>query len=192
MGHSRRSRDEEDIRIQSTIAGSTFTGTAGGARTLAIECSASLRETINAKFDKVMALADGVVFEFGSSRQQNLALRSGIRQWQPQLRTLFMPRIVLLKYRLQLPGFELPEAVRLAQQEFDDRLAEMLDGMADRMGDKAPHGEDHFEDAFERLVRTVRTCCSEGSQQLLTVKLQTFLALSRSIESVTISLDKEI
>jgi hypothetical protein len=32
----------------------------------------------------------------------------------------FVTRIALLKYRLQIPGFELPKAVRLAQQEFDD------------------------------------------------------------------------
>ena len=38
-----------------------------------------------------------------------------------------MTRIALLKYLLQLPGFELPEAVRVALQEFDDDLAKMLE-----------------------------------------------------------------
>ena len=97
-----------------------------------------------------------------------------------------------MKYRLQLPGFELPEPARVAQQQFDDRLAGMLDGMADRMEGKPPQGTDRVEDAFERLEQTVRNCCSEGPQKLLTAKIQTFLALSRSIENVTISLDKEI
>jgi hypothetical protein len=53
---------------------------------------------------------------------QALALRDRIRRWQPRLRLLFLTRIALLKYRLQLPGFELPEPVRLAQEEFDSRL----------------------------------------------------------------------
>jgi multidrug resistance protein MdtO len=137
-------------------------------------------------------MADGVLFEFGPSWQGDLALRSRILRWQPQLRALFVTRIALLKYRLQLPGFELPEPARVAQKEFDDRLAIMLDGMADRMEGK-PHEEtDHFEDAFERLEQTVRTCCSEGPKELLTAEMQTFLALSRSIENVTISLDQEI
>ncbi len=41
----------------------------------AIERSYVLRELINTHFDKVRSLADGVLFEFGPSRRQNLALR---------------------------------------------------------------------------------------------------------------------
>jgi multidrug resistance protein MdtO len=154
--------------------------------------SDSLRETINTNLDKVRSMADGVLFESGPSRQGDLALRRKILQWQPQLRALFVTRIALVKYRLQLPGFELPEPARVAQQEFDNRLAGVLDGMADRMEGKPPQGTDRLEDVFGRLEQTVRTCCSEGPQELLTAEMQTFLSLSRSIESVTISLDKEI
>jgi multidrug resistance protein MdtO len=163
-----------------------------GDRSLAIERTSSLRETINASFDKVRSLADGVLFEFGPSRQQDLALRDRIRGWQPQLRTFFVTRIALLKYRLQLPGFELPEAVRLAQQELDRQLNKMLDGMGDRMEGKAAEGNGSFEDSFERLEQTVQTCCSEGPQGLPTEGLRTFLALCRSNENVIASLDKEI
>jgi multidrug resistance protein MdtO len=158
---------------------------------LAIEHSYSLRETISANFDKVRSLADGVLFEFSSSRLQDLALRSQIRQWQPHLRTLFVTRIALLKYRLQLSGFELPEAVDRAQGEFDDRLASALDSMANRMEGKAPAREGAFENAFEPLEVAVRSCCSEGPQPVMTQKLQTFLALSRNIDSLTTSLEKE-
>jgi multidrug resistance protein MdtO len=159
---------------------------------VAIERSYSLRETINTNLDKVRTLADAVLFEFGPFRQQNLALRSRILQWQPQLRMIFVTRVTLLKYRLQLPGFELPEAVRLAQQEFDDRLAEVLEGMADRIEGKATERKEGCEDSFERLEREIRTCCSEESQEVLVAQLQTFLSLSRRIESMTICLDKEI
>jgi hypothetical protein len=55
-----------------------------------------------------------------------------------------------------------------------------------------PQGTDRFEDAFERLEQTVRTCCAEGRQELLTAEMQTFLALSRSVQNMTISLDQEI
>jgi multidrug resistance protein MdtO len=154
--------------------------------------SDSFRETINTNLDKVRSMADGVLLELGPSRQRDLALRSRILQWQPQLRALFVTRIALVKYRLQLPGFELPEPARVAQLEFDHRLASVLDGMADRMEGKPTQGADRFEDAFERLEQTVRTCCSEGPQALLTAEMQTFLTLSRSIENMTISLDKEI
>ena len=59
----------------------------------AIKRGYALRETINANFDKVRSFADGVLFEFGPSRQQDLALRDHIRRWQPQLRTLFLMRL---------------------------------------------------------------------------------------------------
>jgi multidrug resistance protein MdtO len=154
--------------------------------------SDSLRETINTNLDKVRSMADGVLFESGPSRQRDLALRSRIVQWQPQLRALFVNRIALVKYRLQLPGFELPEGARIAQQEFDNRLAAMLDGMADRMEGKPRQGTDRVEDAFEHLEQTVRNCCSEETQELLPAKMQTFLALSRSIDNLANSLDKEI
>jgi multidrug resistance protein MdtO len=163
-----------------------------GDRARAIVRAASLRETISATFDNVRSASDAVPFEFGSSRDQDLALRSRIKHWQSQLRPLFLTRNALLKQRLQLPGFELPESVRMAQQEFDDRLAKRLDGMADRMEGKASERGDGFADAFERLEQAVRACGSGGPQEGLSAELQTLLALSRSIASVTMSLDKEI
>jgi multidrug resistance protein MdtO len=163
-----------------------------GDTTFAGERSSALREGINANFDKVRSMADGVLFEFGSSRPQDLALRDHIRQWQPQLRTLFVARIALLKYRLQIPGFELPEPARVAQEEFDNRIANLLDGMADRMEDKAVGGDAGSQDPLEGLEETIRTHCAEGPQGLLPAQMETFLALSRSVESVTMSLDKDI
>ena len=135
---------------------------------------------------------DAVIFEFGPSREQDLALRSNIKGWQSQLRALFLTRIIVLKYRLELPGFELLEPIRMAQKEFDDRLARILDCMADRMEGKPSEIKDDLNDAFERLEQTVRACCSEGPQELLSAELQEFLALSRSIARVTMSLDEEI
>ena len=159
---------------------------------VATELSYSLREAINKNFEEARLLADGVLFEFGPSREQALSWRSRIIRWQPQLRILFLTRIALWKYRAQLPGFELPEAVRVAQQEFDRELAQKLDGIADRIEAKSSQEKDNFDNSFERLEQTIHSCCSEGPQKLLTAELQTFLALSRSIESLTTCLSKEI
>jgi len=160
-----------------------------GERKLAIDRSYALRETINAQFDQARSVADGVLFEFGPSRQQDLALREHLRRWQPQLRTLFLIRMALLKYRLQLPGFDLPAQVALAQQAYDAELAKVLDGMADGLEGQTPEGKEKLEQSFARLEQTVRTCGSEGPQELLAAKLQTFLTLSRSIEGAAISLE---
>lgn len=163
-----------------------------GERKVAIERSYSLRETINSNFDKVRSLADGLLFEFGPSRQNDLALRGQIREWQPQLRMLFLTRITLFKYRLQLTGFELPAAVRASQLEFDNRLTALLDRMADRMEGQTHAGDHGFRDAFERLERAVKTCSSEGLQRSTAIGLKTFLALSRTTETLALSLDKEL
>ena len=45
----------------------------------------------------------------------------------------------------------MPEAVEAAQQEFDDRMAGMLEGMADRIDGEAPGAREDLEDSFERL-----------------------------------------
>jgi hypothetical protein len=105
---------------------------------------------------------------------------------------LFLTRITLFKYRLQLTGFELPAAVRASQLEFDSRLAVVLDRMADRMEGQTPAEDHDFKDAFDRLEKAVRNCCSEGPQRSRAIELQTFLALSRTTKSLIMSLDNEI
>jgi multidrug resistance protein MdtO len=161
-------------------------------RRIAIEHSYSLREKINTNFDKVRSLADGVLFEFGPSRPQDLRLRSQIREWQPQLRMLFLMRITLFKYRLQLPGFELPKAVHVAQQEYDNRLAVILDRLANRMEGKPPTTNNDFEDARDVLENAARACGTDGPHQSIAMELKTFLALSRTAESLVTSLANEI
>jgi multidrug resistance protein MdtO len=158
---------------------------------VAIERSYLLRETINKNLDSVRSFADSVLLEFGPSRQQGLAWRSRIVQWQPQLRTLFLLRIALWKYRAQLPSFELPAAVLLAQQEFDNRAADVLNSMADRMEGKASANPSGIKETLERLENVVQNCCS-GQPQALASQLQTFLLLSRKTESLESSLSNLI
>ena len=152
----------------------------------------SLREMTNRSFDQVRALADALLFEFGPSRQRDLALRSRIVRWQPRLRMLFITRLALWRYRVGVPGFELPAPVATAQQEFDEGLSDVVDRMADRLEGKASERRNDFENAFQNLEKQVLSCCSNGPQGPLAAELQTFLALSRSIENVTLSLDNEI
>lgn len=159
---------------------------------IAIHQSYALRETINLDFNKVRALADGVLFEFGPYRQQDLTLRSQILRWQPQLRMCFLTRVSLLKYRLQLPGFKLPKQIQTAQREFDECLAATLDGMADRLEGKARRELESLETSLACLETAVLTCVSAGSQEVIAIDLRTFLLLSRRLESLAIALDKEI
>jgi multidrug resistance protein MdtO len=158
--------------------------------TVAAQRSDSLRETIDNSFDQVRALADGVLFEFGPSRQQDLALRSRIVRWQPRLRMLFLTRIALWKYRVRLPGFELPQPVAAAQQEFDDRLANVLDGIADGVVGRPSVGNKDFGSSVERLDRAIRTYSGESHE--LATTFGAFLSLCRRIQSLTLSLDEEI
>lgn len=157
----------------------------------AIERNYSLRETINSNFNKVRALADGVLLEFGRSREQDLALRNHIRQWQAQLRVLFINCTVLWRYGLSLPGFELPDAIRAAQEEFDNRLAKAFDAMADRLkGDGLPQRED-LRTAYDRLEQVAMNAFP-SEQDRLTPQVQSFLLLSRRVAELADSLQQEI
>ena len=74
----------------------------------------------------------------------------------------------MLDYRLQLPGFELPETVRLAQVEFDNRLSNVLEGMADRMEEKGPGMRENMEESFRLVEQTILTCCSDLPKEAFT------------------------
>jgi multidrug resistance protein MdtO len=158
---------------------------------VAAERSYSLREAINNNFDGVRASADGVLFEFGPSRQQDLAWRSRFRQWQPQLRLLFITETVLWKYRARLPGFELPQSVGAAQRAFDDELARALEAIADRIEGR-PSQVGLFEESLARLERAVSTYEGSEPQPATADRFQAFLSLHGRIESLTSSLQKEI
>jgi len=149
----------------------------------------ALGETINTNLDKARALADGVLLEFGHSRPRDLALRSLIRRAQPQMRVLFIMQIAEWKYRAQLPGFELPEAIAMQQREFDDRLAESLDAMAARMEGRFMRVELTLEDAVARLERAINIYHPKAA---LSSRLQALLVLGRRIESSMVFLNNEI
>jgi hypothetical protein len=105
---------------------------------------------------------------------------------------LFLTRITLFKYRLQLTGFELPADVLASQLELDRRLAVFLERMADRMEREGPMEDLDLKDAFDRLEKAVLACCSEGTRQSTAVELKTLLALSRTAESLLLSLEDKI
>jgi multidrug resistance protein MdtO len=151
----------------------------------------TLGETINTNLDKARALADGVLLEFGHSREQDLALRTLIRRAQPQMRILFIMQIAEWKYRVQLPGFELPEAIAVQQGEFDDRLAEALDAMAARMEDRSGGAQEKekLQEARARLERTIQTYRPKGTSEGC---FDALLLLGRKIESSIIFLTNEI
>jgi multidrug resistance protein MdtO len=157
----------------------------------AVERSYSLHETINQSFDTVRSLADGVLFEFGATRQQDLAFRERIQQSQPQLRVLFLTRITLLKYRLNLPGFELPRMIACSQKNFDYDLAETIDAIANRVESKPAERNRELNDSLKQLEEIVDSCV-EKSRPAIMAELRTFVALSRRIETLTASLNKDI
>ena len=148
----------------------------------------ALGETINTNLDKARALADGVLLEFGHSRDRDLALRSLIRRAQPQMRVLFIMQIAEWKYRAQLPGFELPEAIAVQQREFDERLAESLDAMADRIQGRST-GVQTLQEALARLERTIQAYRPKGTSE---GRFDALLLLGRKIESSILSLTNEI
>jgi multidrug resistance protein MdtO len=149
----------------------------------------AMGETINTNLDKVRALADGVLLELGHSREQDLALRSLIRRAQPQMRVLFIMQIAEWKYRVQLPGFELPDVIAEQQREFDDRLAESLDAMAARMEGRSRAAQEKLQEARARLERLIQAYRPKGTSE---GRFDALLVLGRKIESSIQSLTNEI
>jgi multidrug resistance protein MdtO len=159
---------------------------------VAVERSFSLRDAINKGFDGVRASADGVLLEFGPSRQQDLAWRNRIVRWQPQLRALFLMRTHLWRYRAQLPEFTLPAPVLSAQQEFDNRSSAVLDGIADRLDGGVSARASGLHRSFEQLNQAIAAFASKHPQEVLALapRLQTLLLLCQKTETVETLLDQ--
>ena len=157
----------------------------------ALESTYALREKINAQFDKVRSLADIVIFEFRAPRQAHLAMRDHIRKWQPQLRTLFLMRIASLKYRLQLRGFELPEAVLSSLKEYDQRSAAVLEDLADRIEAQRRSPGPIRTDLLQPLEQTVQAHSADQAPQWTAGQIQSFLTLLRKIDALTTSLAEQ-
>jgi multidrug resistance protein MdtO len=158
----------------------------------AIERGYSLRDAIEKGFEDVRARADQVLFEFGSSREENLALRDQIRRWQPQLRVLFVLHISTWNYRVRLPGFDLPDPIHSAQREFDEEFARILEGMSNRLEGKPAEARDNFNNSLQHLEQSVEVYTATESQTMLATALQTCLARNRRIRAVTCALLQEI
>ena len=161
-------------------------------RKAAIEMSYSLRETINANFDQLRQHPDAVLLEFGSSRAHKLAIRSKGRRWEYPLRMIFIARIALLKYRLQLPGFELPTPMQAVQQEFDMGQAALLEAMADRLTGEKAHAVEFLKVSSHDLQKIVRDCYPVDPPKPLLSQLRTFLLLSEHVDALIDSLNQEI
>jgi len=147
----------------------------------------ALGQTINANFDQVRGMGDAVIFEFGASRAADLALRNRIRDWQSKLRALFLLRGAALRYRLEMPGFELPPQLEPAQREFDRQMSVVFDGMADRMEGVISPPANQLEEAFVRLEEAAKACDAAASSHL-----SDFMALSRTAEQLVLSVEREI
>ena len=163
-----------------------------GELQVAINQSYAVRETINSRFNDIRSLGDGVLFEFGPTRHQDLAARTHILALQPQLRLLFLTRVTLFKYRLQLPGFELPDAIRRAQQEFDACLARTLESMAKRLDGQPTASAPDLEVAFARLQAALEGYASADPDGKLGQRVKTFAVLSERITRLALSFNKAI
>jgi multidrug resistance protein MdtO len=152
----------------------------------------SLRETFGDGVDSVRSLADGVLLEYGASREEGMAWRHRILQWMPQFRTLFLMELALWKFRSRTPGYELPEPVRLAQREFDGQTANMLDGMADQVEGKTPAEETDLKESLAHLDHAIQAFRSEHPQDALAPQFQTYISLSTRAESLATSLSNSI
>jgi multidrug resistance protein MdtO len=157
----------------------------------AIERGYSLRDEIEKGFENLRARADQVLFEFGPSREWNLALRDRIRQWQPQLRVLFVLLISTWNYRLRLPGFDLPDSIHSAQREFDEKFARILEGMANAIDGNPAELQDNFGNSLQHLEQSVESYAATEPQTTLATGLRTYLAQNRTIRAVTWTLLQE-
>ena len=97
-----------------------------------------------------------------------------------------------LKYRLQLPGFELPQSVRLLQQAYDERSARVLEDLADQIESNSRQARPMSEDSFGHLEQKLHACYAKEELPVAEAHVRSFITLLRGIDSLTTSLAEEI
>jgi multidrug resistance protein MdtO len=146
----------------------------------------SLRETVSENFDSVRTAGDAVLLEFGPSRREALEWRKRMQTAQAPLRTLYLTRMALWKYRAQTPGFELPAEVLAAQKEFDNQSAIALEGIADRLEGKPPSPQKaDVQGSFEHFEQTVHKVLSQQPRDSREPQVHALLLLTRRSEELT-------
>jgi multidrug resistance protein MdtO len=102
----------------------------------AIKRIRQLRDQLNAGFAAVTSQADGVLFEFGPSRQRKLQIRDDVRRWQPSIRTLLQVQIASVQYLSHKPLSNLPEPIAQAGVAFEKDIALVMHAMANEVSGK--------------------------------------------------------
>lgn len=153
----------------------------------------TLRDTIQSSFENLRQQADGVTLEFGPTRDRDLAQRARLLSWNLQLRILFLARNTLLKYRLQVPGFELPPDKREAQKDFDNGMGAILDAMAERLeGQPAQPGEPDPHALFEQLETAMHKPSAGETPVEEAAYRQSFVPLTQRIVGIVATLREEV
>ncbi len=145
----------------------------------------SLRETVMENFDSVRTAGDAVLLEFGASQREALEWRKRTQIAQAPLRTLYLIRMGLWKYRAQTPGFGLPAEVLAAQKEFDNQSAVALDGIADRLEGKPSGEKGDVQGSFEHLEQTAGKIDSQQPRDPRDPQVHALLELSRRSKQLT-------
>jgi multidrug resistance protein MdtO len=152
----------------------------------------SLRETVTENFDSVRTAGDAVLLEFGPARREAMEWRKRTQIAQAPLRTLYLTRMALWKYRAQTPGFELPTEVLAAQKEFDNQSAVVLDGIADRLERKSSREQGNVPESFAHLEQAARRADSQLPRHPREAQVRALLVLSRRSEQLTTWLAQNI
>lgn len=151
----------------------------------------ALRDRIHSNFVAVNAQADAVLFETGRQRHEHLILRERLLALQPQLRSLYLILVALLQYRLRTDSAEVSQAVRAAQESFDEAVDAQLRRMASTFrpdgmepseaagGLEEIDGIERMQEAERRLEEAIR---SQG--QARRAEEESILILNRSLTEI--------
>jgi hypothetical protein len=100
--------------------------------------------------------------------------------------------IALQKYRLQLPGFELPELLRVQLEAYDSDSARLLEKMADWVERNEPMLTDRGDVFAECPNGTAERVVAQAAAQFPAGRAQSFISLLRGIREVTTVLASEV
>jgi hypothetical protein len=149
----------------------------------------SLRAKIGSNFDAVNAHSDAVLLEFGPSAKEDLAWRSAIRKWQPQLRALFLMQIALLQYGFQIRADQTEQKMNSTEKEYGEDTAQILEAMAKTLEQKNIEADEAQPvDLPNRLEQQAKAENAETES----ASTKALVSLAQQARALSVSLYKDI
>jgi len=148
------------------------------------------RDQVYRYFGDVIAQADAVPFETGSTRAGDMAARDRIRRWQASLRTFYLLESPLIQFRIFGDANQKSRPFAHIEESFRQECAQAIQRMADSLENQLNKKNVPRKDSHS-ILESLETA-TKGEPEPFTEREEALLRMSRTIASLVDRMQSEV